>query len=139
VVVVINAVLLIVKDPSVEEFLQPALNSARLTNNPNALKSLWKLMRPVIIDINFVKRVNDCDTTYDDDSTADHCKAAQFTLMQVTPQEAKRVSKVVALMRHWVELQLLIHEQALEYRRTHEIRKGTRIDLGNRTPKMSRH
>lgn len=49
---------------------------------------------------------------------------------QVTPQEAKRVSKVVALMRHWVELQLLIHEQALEYRRTHHVPAGKQIDLG---------
>jgi hypothetical protein len=54
---------------------------------------------------------------------------------QVTPQEAKRVSKVVALMRHWVELQLLIHEQALEYRRTHAIPAGKQIDIAPRAKK----
>lgn len=163
--------------PSVAEFVQPAVNQCRLSTNPNAVKSLWKIMKPVIIDVNFVHRLKDCDTTGDDDDTLQHCQAAAFTLLQVdgrrhfvgrfavflaaakdvcleiytsepchslalslivrsckvSPLEAKRSSKVIALMRHWVELQLLIHQQALEYRRTHELPKGVRLNLGRKS------
>ena len=158
---------------SVEDFVEPAIKQCRLSANANAIKSLWKIMKPVVIDVNFIHRLNQCDTTGDDDSTVSHCQAAAFTLMQarrihspavhelmahnliktltfhivlvsllwtfgcsfsrqVTPQEAKRSSKVVALLRHWVELQLLIHQQALEYRRTNEVPKGTHIQIGRR-------
>jgi hypothetical protein len=67
---------------SVDDFVEPAINQCRLSSNPNAIKSLWKIMKPVVIDTNFVHRLNECDTTGDDNSTVDHCQAAAFTLMQ---------------------------------------------------------
>jgi hypothetical protein len=63
--------------------VEPALKSVPITNHPNALKSLWKMMKPVIIDTAFTGRLNACDTTGDDHETTSRCKASNFTLMQV--------------------------------------------------------
>merc|ERR1712137_1076731 len=81
VITIINAILLIIHEESVEDFVEPAINQCRLSANPNAIKSLWKIMKPVVIDVNFIHRLNQCDTTGDDDSTVAHCQAAAFTLM----------------------------------------------------------
>lgn len=115
VAIAISCTMILLGEKNCHRLRDDALSMIPFPSNAQYLTNIWIELKSHMTP-ELPKKMQDVDTTGDDESTVIDCQAVEYIINQLSNEKASRVSQCVVLLRNWIELMLHIFHASQDFR-----------------------